>query len=115
MIKIPDIIGKNAIFVESREAVAVEILNIIRIDDRIEIILQNDMRVEHKRSWIKEQKYVHNDRPWGETWTVSCSESTIIMSEEFLQGPQIGWQILVDERTYQQLTEQDDEWTDDWF
>ncbi len=113
--EIPDIIGKNVIFVESREAVAVEILNIVRVDDQIKITLQIDMRVKHKRSWREEQKYVHNDRPWGETWTVSCSESTIVISEELLQGPQIGWQIFINERTYQQFAEQDDEWTDDWF
>lgn len=74
-----------------------------------------DTSVPHKRSWRTEPPYLPNDAPWGERWTVSCSKDTLILRDDFAQGPQAGWQLLIDPHTVARFLAQDDSWVSDWF
>lgn len=81
----------------------------------VEIDLALDTSVTHKRSWRAEPPYLPNDAPWGERWTVSCSTNTIILRDDFAQGPQAGWQLLIDSPTVARFSAKDDAWVSDWF
>lgn len=111
----PNIVGKNALFVEAREAVAVRIIGLREVDGLVLLDLELSSNVPHKRSWRAEVPYVPNDKPWGDRWTVSCAKDTITLRDDFAQGPQAGWQLLIDSETVAQFLAQDDAWVSDWF
>ncbi|MEM6646296.1 MAG: hypothetical protein AAF730_08580 [Bacteroidota bacterium] len=111
----PDIAGKEALFIEAREAVAVRIVGVREIGGLITIDVALNLHVSHKRSWMAEAPYPANDKPWGERWAVACSKDTIILRDDFAQGPQAGWQLIIDPQAVAQFSAQDDAWVGDWF
>lgn len=66
------------------------------------------------RVWMGGEPYIERSDEESE-WTLSNAADSIILEEDFVQGPMAGWQLLISEETVEKFSRKDDSWVEDWF
>ena len=112
--ELPNIRHKHAVYVESREARAVIIDDCYCKDDWVAIKIKADLSISHMRTWAGDEAYIERAETQSE-WSLGCTKELIILHEDFAQGPYAGWQLLIDDKTFEKFAIQDDSWVEDWF
>ena len=111
---LPDYKNRRAVYVEGREARAVIIENIQIQGTLVQIQINADVSIPHLRTWLEDEPYQERN-DIESSWILSSSKDTVVLDENYAQGPLVGWQLLIEDRTFGKFSAKDDRWVGEWF